>query len=42
VLSRYDVRLHDTEQAINTLSGGNQQKVVIARSMETAPKLFIV
>jgi len=42
VLRRYDVRLHDTEQAINTLSGGNQQKVVLARSMETMPRLLIV
>ncbi len=42
VLSRYDVRLNDTEQTINTLSGGNQQKVVLARAMETHPKLFVV
>jgi len=42
VLRRYDVRMHDTEQAINTLSGGNQQKVVLARSMETMPRLLVV
>ena len=42
VLRDYDVRLRDTEQPINTLSGGNQQKVVLARSMETTPRLFIV
>jgi ribose transport system ATP-binding protein len=42
VLHRYDVRLNDPEQAISTLSGGNQQKVILARSMETAPRLFIV
>ena len=42
VLRRYDVRLRDSEQPINTLSGGNQQKVVLARSMETKPKLLVV
>jgi ribose transport system ATP-binding protein len=42
VLHRYDVRFHDAEQAMGTLSGGNQQKVVLARSMETGPRLFIV
>ena len=42
VLRRYDVRFHHTEQAINTLSGGNQQKVILARSMESSPRLFIV
>jgi ribose transport system ATP-binding protein len=42
VLRRYDVRFRDTEQAINTLSGGNQQKVVLARSLESAPRLLIV
>ncbi len=42
VLYRYDVRLSDTEQTINTLSGGNQQKVVLARALETEPRLLIV
>jgi ribose transport system ATP-binding protein len=42
VLRRYDVRLSDSDQAMNTLSGGNQQKVILARAMESAPRLFIV
>jgi ribose transport system ATP-binding protein len=42
VSRRYDVRLNDTEQVINTLSGGNQQKVVLARAIETVPRLLVV
>ncbi|MGN6101289.1 MAG: sugar ABC transporter ATP-binding protein [Devosia sp.] len=42
VLDRYDVRYGDSEQPMITLSGGNQQKVILARSLETGPRLFIV
>jgi ribose transport system ATP-binding protein len=42
VLRRYDVRMHDADQPINTLSGGNQQKVALARSIETMPRLLVV
>jgi ribose transport system ATP-binding protein len=42
VFRHYDGRLHDTAQAINTLSGGNQQKVVLARSIESGPRLLVV
>ncbi len=36
------VRASSTEQAIGTLSGGNQQKVVFGRWQATQPKVFIL
>ena len=33
-LKRFSIKAEDTEQAVATLSGGNQQKVVVARWME--------
>lgn len=39
VVSRYRVRLHSTKQAIGELSGGNQQKVVVARVSERKPRV---
>lgn len=39
VVARYRVRLHSTKQAIGELSGGNQQKVVVARISERKPRV---
>ncbi len=41
-IERYDVRLHSINQAIRFLSGGNQQKLVFAREIETGPEVLLV
>ena len=42
LLKAFDVRPSDPDIRIGLLSGGNQQKVVIAREVEARPKLMLV
>ena len=41
-LARFNVRPRDPEQVIATLSGGNQQKVIVARWMEAGSRLLVL
>lgn len=41
-IERFQVRLDSPRQPMNTLSGGNQQKLVLARWLETRPELLIL
>jgi len=41
ILKRLDVRLAGMEAEIETLSGGNQQKVLIGRALAVEPKILI-
>ncbi len=38
----FNIRLSSASQAISTLSGGNQQKAVVARCVQSNPRLLIV
>jgi simple sugar transport system ATP-binding protein len=42
LVARFDVRTSDPGAAVSTLSGGNQQKVIIARELTGEPKLIVV
>jgi simple sugar transport system ATP-binding protein len=42
IILQYDIRTMGTEAVFSSLSGGNQQKVVLAREIESSPKLLIV
>lgn len=38
---KYDIRCTGTTQEVRSLSGGNQQKVILARELESKPKLLV-
>jgi simple sugar transport system ATP-binding protein len=40
-IEQFDVRTSSAEAAVSTLSGGNQQKVIVAREMSRPLKVFI-
>ncbi|KJQ53886.1 ABC transporter ATP-binding protein [Microbacterium sp. SA39] len=42
MIARFDIRCRDAEQRAGTLSGGNIQKIVLAREISTDPRLLIV
>jgi rhamnose transport system ATP-binding protein len=41
-IGRYDIRANDAGQAVVTLSGGNQQKALLARWLERDPQVIIL
>src|SRR5438477_11538695 len=43
MIRRYDVRVgqRDARSLAGTLSGGNQQKLVVARAMDSVPRLLV-
>jgi simple sugar transport system ATP-binding protein len=41
LVARYDIRTPDPEQAATTLSGGNQQKVIVARELSRDIRLAV-
>ena len=41
LVGRYDVRLQDIRQEARFLSGGNQQKLILAREIEDDPKVLV-
>lgn len=42
IIKKYNVSCRGPQQAVETLSGGNQQKVMLAEWVEIMPKLLIV
>ncbi|HEU4832135.1 MAG TPA: ABC transporter ATP-binding protein [Actinomycetota bacterium] len=41
LIKMFDIRASSVDVAASTLSGGNQQKLILARELETNPKLLI-
>ncbi|MBO4937430.1 MAG: ABC transporter ATP-binding protein [Oscillospiraceae bacterium] len=42
LVQKYDIRCTSIDQAVRSLSGGNQQKVILAREIESEPDLLVV
>lgn len=42
VLQRYDIRAHRVDQPVGTLSGGNQQKCLLARWLDREPDVLLL
>jgi len=41
-IREFDIRVHSPQTLMGTLSGGNQQKVVLSRELSSAPRVLIV
>jgi general nucleoside transport system ATP-binding protein len=42
LFERYQVRARSIDQPVRRLSGGNQQKIILARELEAGPRLLVV
>lgn len=42
MVQKYDVRCTSVRQTVRSLSGGNQQKVILARELESQPSLLVM
>lgn len=42
LVERYDIRLRSPRQPARFLSGGNQQKVILAREIEAKPRILVI
>jgi simple sugar transport system ATP-binding protein len=42
LVRQYDIRLRDLDQPVRYLSGGNQQKLILAREIEDRPDVLVV
>ena len=42
LVEKYDIRCTSIDQSVRSLSGGNQQKVILAREIESRPDLLVV
>ena len=41
LIGKYDIRCTGSDQEVRSLSGGNQQKVILARELESDPELLV-
>ncbi|MDR1930188.1 MAG: sugar ABC transporter ATP-binding protein [Treponema sp.] len=41
-VSKLNIKLHTVDQRVNALSGGNQQKIMVAKWLNTNPRVFIL
>jgi simple sugar transport system ATP-binding protein len=41
LIERFNIRAHSARQAAGSLSGGNQQKVILARELERQPEIIV-
>jgi ribose transport system ATP-binding protein len=42
LIKTYDIRTHNDQQVFSTLSGGNQQKAIIARWLQRQPRILLL
>jgi ABC-type uncharacterized transport system ATPase subunit len=41
LIKTFDIRVQSPDQSVSSLSGGNQQKLVVARQLGTLPKVLV-